>query len=166
MTEQKRNPKAGMNRGTKLLLASFSVATTLSGWAWLTLTQPAPDVQADQPEPVALAADAQQGQTISGVGESKLQALPTADIPSLANLPVRGLRRVGFATPVVNNTAVPQVQVPTAAPQQQQQQQGGGNQSSNVGNPQPSHQVQPPPPPPPKPPPPPPPKRKTKSSRP
>ncbi len=112
----KPNPKTGMNRGAKFLIASLSVATTLGGWAWLTLHEPPADAQetddtayiADLPAPTEIPL-----LTLNGASGYELAALPTPNIPDLAKLPVRGLRFVGDPTAVVPvPTGVPPTEPP------------------------------------------------------
>lgn len=148
-----------MQRGAKLLLASLSVATTLSGWAWLTHGELLDANQSEliqSDESLAQYVDVPP-QALNGVGSASLAALPTQALPNLAKLPVRGLRQVGDATAVP-----PQVTQTQGQPQAPRERNGGGQQ--NNGAPQiaaPGDQK----PPPPKAEPPPKPKRKTKSSK-
>lgn len=57
-------------RGSKILIVSLSLAASLSGWAWLTLTQTLVDAQVAVAQP------------------------PRPSVSNLAQLPVRGLREV------------------------------------------------------------------------
>lgn len=78
--------KDSPNRGAKIFIGALSVAATLSGWAWLTLTNEADAEVVQDPAPI-----------------TDLVIVPTVApantrLPSLSNLPVRGLRVVGAAT--------------------------------------------------------------------
>ncbi len=161
MAQPNSKPKQSMQRGAKLLLASLSVATTLSGWAWLTRSElldanPSEPIQAD--EAVTQYVDIPP-QALNGTSSVMLAALPTRALPNLAKLPVRGLRQVGDATAVPPEVAQTQGQ-----PQAPRDRNGGGGQNANApqNNPSASEPKQPAPQ---KPEPPPKPKRKTKSSK-
>ena len=129
-------------RGTKILLASLSVAATLSGWAWLTATQPT--VEADLVEETSDAA-----QTISmpvslqaGIGAS-VSLPPRSNIPNLANLPVRGLREVGdaeFNPQPSSSQPQPQSQPPAV---RERQHGNGGAQAQPQPQPQPQPKPKP-----------------------
>ena len=81
------------SRSTKLFLASLSIAAGMSGWAWLTATQAAPEYAADLPSDTTETANVQ-------VLQADTVALPPrSNMPNLASLPVRGLREVGDAMP-------------------------------------------------------------------
>ena len=149
-----------MQRGAKLLLASLSVATTLSGWAWLTHGEL---LDANQSETNVADESLSQyvdvpPQALNGASSASLAALPTRALPNLAKLPVRGLRQVGDATAVPPDVAQTQ-----GEPQAPRDRNGGGQ---NANAPQNNASVsEPKQPAPQKPEPPPKPKRKTKSSK-
>jgi hypothetical protein len=107
-----------MNRGAKFLVASLSVATTISGWAWLTLQQSSADAQAtddtayitELPAPTEMPL-----LVLNGVGAYELAPLPTPNVPDLAKLPVRGLRIVSDPTAVIPvPTDVPPTEPPSS----------------------------------------------------
>lgn len=162
-TNPKPKPKQnGMHRSTKFLLASVASAATLSGWAWLTFTAPAPTVDAEQTDPTD-AAVVVPTEVPTNVPRVALVTTPVPPLPDLKQLPVRGLRYVGDAKSTVSipvPTGVsPQMPPPVQPPPppSNNQNQGGGN---GGGGQQQQQQAQPK-----APPPPPPPKHKTKSSK-
>ena len=118
------------NRSTKLFLASLSVVAGMTGWAWLTMTQAAPNTQTDlQSETVETVV---QAQPLQASAAAAVVLPPRSNIPNLANLPVRGLRQVGDTMP---ESVVSQTQ-----PSGGGQNQGGGG--SNVQQSQPRQQKQ------------------------
>lgn len=159
MTQPTNKSKSPMNRGAKLFIASLSVAMTLSGWAWLTMAQPATAVDAGETDPTEQAPEMPPPQILGAVGDAGMPAVPTPSvprIPSLASLPVRGLREVGDPLPEAANAPAPQE--PGSPPRQRQDRPasgGGGSQPPKQAKEKPPA---PPPAPPPKP-------RKTKPSK-
>jgi hypothetical protein len=110
MTQNLSKPKTPRLRGAKILVASLSIAATLSGWAWLTLNSAPVESDAtgtfesnNAPAPL----------TLGGTTSQRLAAMSAPKIPDLSTLPVRGLRVVGD-TP--DTTAPPQFQ--QAAPRE------------------------------------------------
>ncbi len=103
-TTTKSAKKISPNRGAKILIGTLSVAATLSGWAWLTLTNNAEAEAVTEP---ALITD-----EIVAPG---VPVVPTA-LPALKDLPVRGLRVVGAATRAAPAQTQGQVQAPFPQP--------------------------------------------------
>lgn len=80
-------PKS-VNRGTKVLITSLSIAVTVGGWAWLSNTQ---SVVADESLPTPT--EIPTVQLVQRTAKPR-PSLPTA-LPGLDSLPVRGLHEVG-----------------------------------------------------------------------
>lgn len=168
MAQATSKSKPSMQRGVKILIASLSMVTTLGGWAWLAHGE-SPDASGSdsvqeitdaEQESVALAVEIP-AQPLSGAGSVSIAPLPTKPLPSLAKLPVRGLRHVGDATETPPAIAQPQTQGQPQAPRERNHsgQQNAAPPPQNVAPPPEPKQPAPKPEPPPKP------KRKTKSSK-
>lgn len=121
------------SRGAKMLLASLSIAATLSGWAWLTATQPLAQAELDANDAFAQTDAAPILQ--AGIGAS-IALPPRATIPNLADLPVRGVREVGD-TEFIPQPQAPQSQSQPPAVRQRQNNGGGAQTQSQQSQPQP-----------------------------
>lgn len=115
------------SRGTKVLLTCLSIAATLSGWAWLTATQP--PAEADLVEdPSGSAQTIATPAPLQAAVVASVALPPRSTIPNLRNLPVRGLREVG--DPEFNPNPPPsQSQGQPSAVRQRQNGGGGGGAS-------------------------------------
>lgn len=112
------NPKSkGMHRSTKFLMAACASAATLGGWAWLTLTAPPPQVDAEEQEPTEIVLATPTSSPTDEVRVAMVTTpFPTLEsLPKLDQLPVRGLRYVGDFVPTV--VAPPPTAVPPGVPQ-------------------------------------------------
>lgn len=149
MTTSKVAKKPSPNRGAKILIASLSVAATLSGWAVITYAAPAVSDELIEFEVEATP------QTLNTFGAVRVAPLPKSSLPRLADLPLRGLREVGSAPAA----APSQPQAPVQQPQQQAPRERNANSNAPaVSQPAPPPRQQ-------EPKPKPEPVRKTKSSR-
>ena len=102
--------KPASTRNLKLLLATLSLTTTLSGWAMIALNAPADaDQSADDSNTAEL-----QPTPLPARTQVPEPAQPEIVIPPLSSLPVRGLREVG--QPVAPATAPGLVFVAPSAP--------------------------------------------------
>lgn len=165
MTQQTYKAKPSTPRGAKILIASLSVAATLSGWAWLTLNPP--PVESDTTdalgttEPNTFLAPAEY--TLNAASNHAISALPVRKLPDLRTLPVRGLREVGD-TPIMPQVSAPP-EYQASAPRERNNNGGGNQVQAPPQNSAPPQNVAPPPAPRQPPPPPPKPPRKTKPSK-
>lgn len=127
------------NNGVKLLIASCSLAATVSGWAILTFTQPNVESSSDPAlEPL------EESSVVEVLGISSQPPLLSEEvhvpepepIPDLSTLPVRGLRRVD--APFL--PTLPPSPTPLPTPQIQK---GGGANRQVAPAPQPQPQPKP-----------------------
>lgn len=120
------------SRGAKMLLASLSVATTLGGWAWLSVNEP--PLPANLPEEADIIAPSAPAPVLQAGISASIALPPRSTIPSLADLPVRGLREVG------DTEFIPQPQAPQSQsqpPAVRQRQNNGGAQTQAQPQPKP-----------------------------